>query len=61
MKQVNCPIIVFHGDIDQVIPYQHSLKLKENFPQIDLHILKNYGHNDLTQSEGYVNGILRVL
>ncbi len=61
MKQTKCPIIIFHGDSDQVIPYHHSLKLKENFPQIDLHILKNYGHNDLTQSEGYIKDMLKIL
>lgn len=59
--QVKCPVIIFHGDSDEVIPHHHSLKLKENFPQIDLHILKNYGHNDLTQSEGYVTEMFTVL
>ena len=57
LKQIKFPVIIFHGDSDQIIPRHHSLKLKEDFPQIDLHILKNFGHNDLTQSDEYVKNI----
>ncbi len=61
LKQTKCPVIIFHGDSDQVIPHHHSLKLKEDFPQIDLHLLKNYGHNNLTQSDAYVKKMSEIL
>lgn len=44
ITKVKCPITIFHGDIDVVIPYHHSVRLKEISPKIDFHTIKGYGH-----------------
>jgi pimeloyl-ACP methyl ester carboxylesterase len=44
IKEVNCPITIFHGTKDVVIPHHHSLKLKESNAKAVLHTLDGYGH-----------------
>ncbi|MGB0929946.1 MAG: alpha/beta hydrolase, partial [Chitinophagales bacterium] len=61
LKQVKCPITVFHGDKDEVIPHQHSLQLQEKYPQIDLYILEGFGHNDLSNSRKYIFQMREIL
>lgn len=43
-------VLFFHGKKDVLIPYEHALRLKEANPQVQLHILEGYGHNDTSQS-----------
>lgn len=61
LQQVKCPITVFHGDKDEVIPHQHSLQLQKKYPQIDLYILEGFGHNDLSNSREYAFQMRRIL
>ncbi len=54
LKHCNCPITVFHGDKDNVISYDSSLKLKNEFKdKIKLIILKEAGHNGMSDNEEY--------
>ena len=42
---MNCPVTLFHGTEDEVIPYDSSLELQKiNEELIDLVPLKNEGH-----------------
>ena len=56
------PIVVFHGNEDEVIPYGQSLKLKPLLKNSDkLIVLNRQGHNGMTFREDYVEAIGEVL
>lgn len=45
LKKVDCPILVFHGTNDELIPYESSLLLQEANPsKVNFYPLKNVGH-----------------
>lgn len=47
LKEIKMPVSIIHGTSDEVIPYRQSLKLKSEFPAIDLITAPNGKHNDL--------------
>ena len=53
LNAVNCPIYIFHGRNDEVIPVHHAMKLKEMLPNIELSVIEGYGHNNLSASQVY--------
>ncbi len=62
LKTVKSPVIIFHGEKDEVINYKSSLKLKENFKKGDsLIILKNQSHNGITDNLDYQNSMKKIL
>jgi uncharacterized protein len=55
------PVLIIHGDSDQIIPAAHSEDLAEAFPNVPTRILVHgVGHNDL-QLAGYEQLIARFL
>jgi alpha-beta hydrolase superfamily lysophospholipase len=62
LKDCKMPISIFHGDNDQVIHYQSSLKLKADFPKkINLITLKGQGHNGMTDNPDYKKELKNIL
>ena len=62
LKSCRMPVVIFHGDQDEVIYYESSLKLKENFKTQDtLIILKGQGHNGITENENYKVELKKIL
>lgn len=62
LKSCKAPIVIFHGDEDEVIYYGSSLKLKEEFKQGDrLVTLEGQGHNGITDNPVYKNEMKRIL
>lgn len=62
LKQCKMPVVIFHGDDDQVIPYSHSLKLETQFkPQDTLIVIKNQDHNGITQNTDYNSALVKIL
>ncbi|HLK27416.1 MAG TPA: alpha/beta fold hydrolase [Puia sp.] len=62
IKQSKMPIVIFHGDADEVIYYGSSVKLKENFKSTDTLItLQGQGHNGITENPDYLKEIKRIL
>ena len=60
----NCrmPVIIFHGDKDEVIYYGSSLKLKALFKPADTLItLHSQGHNGMSDNQSYQQELQRVL
>lgn len=60
----NCkiPVVIFHGDQDEVTYYGSSLKLKEMFTnQIKLITLHGEGHNGMTFNHHYTTEIQKIL
>lgn len=50
ITDIKCPVTIFHGEQDALIPVQHSLDLKKENAKINLFVIPNAGHNDVTQS-----------
>ncbi|MCT4623689.1 MAG: lysophospholipase [Schleiferiaceae bacterium] len=65
LENVEAPVHVFHGDIDQVIPVEHSRKLNAKFPEIDYREIENQPHGGMNYNDKYqafiasLNGQLR--
>ncbi len=61
VNQVDCPIVVFHGQKDELIPPTHALALKEAREDIQLQIFPRAGHNDISSDPAYVEALTEVL
>ncbi|MBC7423570.1 MAG: alpha/beta hydrolase [Ferruginibacter sp.] len=56
------PVIIFHGDKDEVIYYNSSIKLKKLFKNSDTLItLRGQGHNGITDNVEYTASIKEIL
>lgn len=63
IKTVNCPIAIFHGTEDTVVPYDSGKQLYETipYPQKQFFTIEGGEHNNLIQFPKYVEGIAEVL
>ncbi|WP_426060537.1 alpha/beta fold hydrolase [Hymenobacter sp. B1770] len=62
IKQVKAPVVLFHGDQDEVIYYESSLKLKALLkPEDQLIVLPGEGHNGMTDNSLYQRELARLL
>lgn len=62
LKNCKMPIVIFHGDQDEVIYYGSSLKLQKEFkPQDKLITLVGQGHNGMSDNPDYLVEIEKIL
>jgi pimeloyl-ACP methyl ester carboxylesterase len=62
LKACNMPVVIFHGDRDEVIYYGSSLKLQSAFKTGDTLItLRGQRHNGITDNPDYISAIKNVL
>lgn len=62
IQECKMPIVIFHGDKDEVIYFKSSLKLKELIKKTDrLIILKGQGHNGMSDNIDYLTEIKKIL
>jgi alpha-beta hydrolase superfamily lysophospholipase len=62
LKQCKMPVVIFHGDKDQLIAFKSSLKLKEEFKEQDTLItLKGQDHNGMSDTDDYKTELKKVL
>jgi pimeloyl-ACP methyl ester carboxylesterase len=62
IKKCTMPIVIFHGDQDEVIYYGSSLKLKDHLkPSDTLITLINQSHNGITENHDYRENMKRIL
>ena len=62
IKECKMPVVIFHGDLDEVIYYGSSLKLKKLFkPEDKLITLEGQYHNGMSDNEDYLTEIKRIL
>lgn len=47
LSHIKIPVTIFHGTSDEVVPYQHSVRLKNENPFIELITVDKGKHNDL--------------
>ncbi len=61
IKQIKCPVLVMHGQMDSVVPFSHGEKLFAATPKAKLSLwIKDGDHNDFTEKAGTnYNRILR--
>lgn len=57
--QLRSPLLLVHGEHDDLIAPHHSQALKQLQPQARLHIVKGAGHNDLQAFDDYL-AVLRA-
>jgi pimeloyl-ACP methyl ester carboxylesterase len=62
IKDCKMPIVIFHGDQDEVIYYNSSIKLKKVIKKTDTLItLKGQTHNEITDNPEYQAQIKKLL
>ena len=62
LKNCQMPVVVFHGDQDEVIYYNSSLKLKKEFKSTDTLItLIGQTHNGMTDNLEYATAVAAIL
>ena len=62
IKDCKMPVVIFHGNMDEVIYYNSSIKLKELFKKTDTLItLNGQGHNGITDNPEYRADIEKIL
>ena len=63
ITSVTCPVVVFHGNEDEVVPFSSGKKLFEVLPKSQGTFIEIEGgsHNNLMEFEAYRNGIRKVL
>ena len=61
LKKVNCPITIFHGTEDELIPFSHAEKLKKEKPSLTLVTIKGGRHNDLSGNSEFIQSLQKIL
>ncbi len=62
IQKVKAPVLVFHGDADEIIYYGSSVKLKEHFKSADkLITIPGFGHSGMNKNEFYLAELAKVL
>jgi alpha-beta hydrolase superfamily lysophospholipase len=61
IARVSTPIVLIHGERDEVIPAAHSRRLQTLAPHARLHIIPGAGHNDLHEFAAYLEAVARAL
>lgn len=62
IKDCKMPIVMFHGNQDEVIYYNSSIKLKQMIKKTDMLItLNGQGHNGITDNPEYRQAIQKLL
>lgn len=65
IKEINWPIFFSHGEEDEVIPYDHSVRLREEARKhnkvIKLHRARRLGHNDMDTKRDVCKPALRFM
>lgn len=62
IQKVKAPVLIFHGDTDEIIYYGSSLKLKEHFKTADkLITIPGFGHLGMNKNEFYLAELAKAL
>ena len=62
IKKVSCPIFIFHGNKDRLIPFKGSKQLKAIAPErIMIYEIKEAGHNNMPDFPAYHEHLYNVL
>jgi uncharacterized protein len=59
---VKCPIYIFHGTVDVVIPLEYARKLESRIKgNYKFFLISEAGHNDVSETKEYFNELTKIL
>lgn len=63
LKNVNCPITIFHGTDDYVVPFSSGKKLADEFSdhKMELVTIEGGGHSNLKRFDAFKSAMQRIL
>ncbi|MGB5821390.1 MAG: alpha/beta hydrolase [Saonia sp.] len=63
IQSVTCPVVIFHGTQDAIVPYDSGKRLFDTIPGAEkkMYTITDGGHNNLITYDTYLNGIDTVL
>ncbi len=61
IERIRTPVLLLHGDRDELIPLAHSEALQRRAPQARLHVVPGGAHNDLQEIESYLGAVRAAL
>jgi len=62
LPKVSCPVFIFHGTADEIVPFSSGLKLARLLNKTDnLIIIEGGGHNNLSSFAVYNQALQRIL
>lgn len=61
LARVRTPVLLLHGDRDELIPLAHSRALQAVAPHARLHVVPGGGHNDLQEIGSYLDAVRSAL
>lgn len=62
VKKIKCPVIIFHGKEDLLIPYDNSVRLQDFFKPVDrLFLLDGQGHLGMNDNEVYQKELKNII
>lgn len=61
LRQVQCPITIFHGTADELIPYDNATRLAKAIPAAELITAPNCLHNDIPYTKEYQERMKAIL
>ena len=61
LARVRTPVLLLHGDRDDLIPLAHSRSLQSLAPHARLHVVPGGGHSDLQEFESYLGAVRSAL
>ncbi len=61
LRQVQCPITIFHGTADELIPYDNAVRLAQAIPAAELITIPDCLHNDVPYARAYQDRMKTIL
>jgi len=61
IARIPSPVLLLHGERDDLIPVAHSRALRPLHPRAELRVIAGAGHNDLQEVEAYGAAIVEAL
>gem|GEM_PF-1819856 len=59
LSQIRVPVLILHGDKDQIVPWESSRFLQENIPCAQLFVFPGVGHAPMVEVPEWFNNTLR--
>jgi len=59
LGMINVPVLVLHGKLDKVIPWQISVRIFEKLPKAELHIFGDTGHWIMIEKRDEFNELVK--
>ncbi|MGE0541470.1 MAG: alpha/beta fold hydrolase [Dehalococcoidia bacterium] len=58
LDEIRCPVLIMHGEQDDVVPVVHAQILKDAIPQAEVHLFPESGHALHREQESAMRGLI---